>query len=262
DEQLRPRLTGGVTASWVAEGQSMPESSVSGGLVDSVATKLGILVRFGSELYEDSAPDLAEFLAQEFGYAISGAIDNAGFNGDGTSQYGGAFGLFPRLVGKKSNVAAAATHKSFLAVDATDIAELMGGVLASALPGAAWYCTNSAYGQTFCRLSVSTGGLVATNNADDTISASYLGYPIIFSGKLVDGDPAADLSTKPMLAFGDLSQAAMLTTRRPLSISLSLQHALDTDQVLVRGVTRQSIVVHSVGDAATRGPMAALIGTA
>jgi HK97 family phage major capsid protein len=261
DEQIRPRRTGGVTASWVGEGQSIPESGFTLDAVDAVATKLGLLVRLSNELHDDSASDLAEFLATEFGYAISGAIDDAAFNGTGASAYGGTTGLFAKLVGKKSNIAAASTHKTFLSIDSTDIGNLMAGVLASALPRSAWYCTNSAYGQTFCRLSVSTGGLVATNNADGTISASYLGYPILFSSKLVDGDPGTDLNGKPMLAFGDLSMAAMLTTRRPLSIAMSLQHTLDSDQVLVRGVTRQSIVVHSVGDASTRGPMAALIGT-
>ena len=116
DGAIRPRRTGGVVASWTAEGQSIPESSFSGDLIDVAAAKLGILVRFGSELYEDAAPDLAEFLAEEFGFAIAGAVDNAGFNGDGTSQFGGTYGLFPKLVGKKSNVAAA-SHAQVISND-------------------------------------------------------------------------------------------------------------------------------------------------
>jgi hypothetical protein len=86
--------------------------------------------------------------------------------------------------------------------DNVDIANLTAQVMASALPGAAWYTSAMGYGQLFCRLAGISGGLVATQRADGTVNASYLGFPIRFSSKLPD--VSSTLATKPMLYFGNL----------------------------------------------------------
>jgi hypothetical protein len=54
---------------------------------------------------------------------------------------------------------------------------------------------------------------------------------------------------------------AVLAERRGLTVASSLHRALENDQILFRGTERADIVVHTVGDANTRGPIAALIGT-
>src|SRR5262249_40919479 len=71
DSQVRPRRVGGVTANFVSEGQAIPESQFQLDAVGTNAKKLAVLARASSELFEDSAADLGEFLASEVGYAFA-----------------------------------------------------------------------------------------------------------------------------------------------------------------------------------------------
>jgi HK97 family phage major capsid protein len=261
DGQVRPRRTGGLTANFVTEGASIPESSFQLDAVESAQKKFAILGRASSELFEDTAADLGEFVTSEIGYAFAAKEDDCGFNGDGTSAFSGINGLATKLVGLKSSVGAASTHKTFLTLDSTDLANLMAGVLATAIPGAAWYTSATGYAQAICRLAAVVGGLAATQKPDGTISANFLGFPVRFSGKLPD--VSTDLSTKAMLFFGDLSKSSVLVERQQQTIiAISHDRAMDQDQVLIRGVQRCDLINHSVGDASTRGPVAMLVGTA
>jgi HK97 family phage major capsid protein len=261
DGQVRPRRVGGLTANFVTEGSNIPESSFQLDAVESAQKKLAILGRCSSELFEDSAAVLGEFLTSEFGYAFAAREDDCGFQGDGTSTYAGISGLATKLVGLKSSVGAASGHNTFLTVDTTDIANLMAGVLATAIPGAAWYVSATGYAQTICRLAAVSGGLVATQRPDGTISANYLGFPVRFSGKLAD--VATSLTGKAMLFFGNLAMSSVIVERQQQTIiAISRDRALDIDQILVRGIQRCDIINHTVGDASTRGPIAMLVGTA
>jgi HK97 family phage major capsid protein len=259
DSQVRPRLVGGVVASFVAEGQTIPLSQF---LLDAIVTsqkKLAVLVAASSELFEDSAPDLGAFLASEIGYAFAAVEDDAGFNGDGTFAYRGIRGLGTMLAGTRGAVAAATGHNTFLTIDGTDLANVMAQVLASAVPGAAWYTSAMGYGQLFCRLAGVSGGLIAEQRADGTISASYLGFPIRFSAKLPD--ISTTLAGKPMLFFGNLAMSSVIVERRQMVVAISRQHNLEADQYLIRGTERMDIINHSVGDVLNRGPVAMLVGT-
>ena len=205
--------------------------------METAQHKLAILARASSELFEDSAPDLGEFLTSEIGYAFATKEDDCGFNGDGTSTYGGMTGLSAKLTGLKSAVAAASGHNTFLALDGTDIANVMAGVLATAIPGAAWYTSAIGYAQTMCRLAGASGGLVSTQLPDGTISAHYLGFPVRFSGKLPN--QTTSLAGSAMLFFGNLRMSSLLVERRQQTIlAFSADRSLDTDQILIRGVQR------------------------
>jgi HK97 family phage major capsid protein len=159
DGQVRPRHVGGLTANFVAEGTSIPESSLLLDAVETTQKGLKILARGSIELLQDSAPVLGEYIAWEMGYAFAGKEDDSGLNGDGSSGFAGISGLATKLVGTKSSVAAAAGHNTFVTLDTSDIANLMGGVLAAAIPRAAWYVSATAYAQTICRLAAVSGGL-------------------------------------------------------------------------------------------------------
>ncbi len=163
------------------------------------------------------------------------------------------------LTGTRGAVAAAATHDTFLEVDSTDLANVMAQVMSAAIPGSAWYTSAMGYAQVFARLGGVSGGLVATQRADGSVNASYLGFPIRFSAKLPD--VATSLGSKPMLFFGNLAMSSLIVERRQMVVAISQQHALDTDQYLVRGTERMDIINHSVGDSVNRGPVAMLVGT-
>lgn len=208
----------------------------------------------GGELFEDSAPDLGEFIASEVAYSFAAKEDDCGFNGDGTSVYVGISGLIAKLTGTKSAVAAGAGHNTFATIDLNDITNLMAGVLATAIPGAAWYVSSIAYAQVICRLAGTMGnGLVARTLPDGRIEANFLGYPVRFSGKLVDG--STSMTGKAMLMFGCLAQSSVLFERRQKTIvAIGHERALVTGDVWFRGVQRCDIVNHTVGEASTPRP--------
>ena len=259
DGQVRPRRIGGLTANFVSEGAAIPESSFELDAVESVQKKLAILVRSSSELFEDSAPDLGEFLTSEIGYAFAATEDDCGFNGNGTSAYSGINGLSSKLVGLQSAVAAASGHNTFLTLDQTDIANLMAGVLATAIPGACWYTSATGFAQTMCRLAATAGGLVAHERPDGTISAHYLGFPVKFSAKLPNVQTS--LASEAMLFFGDLGMSSLIVERqRQAVIAFSRDRYLDRDQILIRAVQRCDIINH-LGASTTLAPVAMLVGT-
>jgi HK97 family phage major capsid protein len=258
--QVRPKRTGNMTANFVAENAAIPESNFLLDGVQATLRKMAILGRASSELFEDSPADVGEFIASEIGYAFAGLEDDCGFNGDGTSTYNGIVGLSTRLAGAKSAVAAASGHNTFLTVDTTDIANLMAGVIAAAIPGARWYVSAIGYAQALCRLAAVSGGLTATQRADGTIDANYLGFPVSFSGKLPNVSTA--LSGKPMLFFGNLAMSSVIVERQAQTVvAMSRDRYLDQDSVLVRGVQRLDVINH-MGGAGDPGPVAMLVGTA
>ncbi len=259
DNRVRPRRVGGLTANFVAEGASIPESQMEFDNVSATLKKLGILVRTSSELWDDEAVDLAEFVATEVGYAFAATEDNCGFNGNGTSTYGGVVGLGTALTGSLSAISAQSGHNTYLTLDNTDIAELMAGILAVGIPGAKWYVSSVCYGQALCRLAGVSGGLVSQILPDGTIRASYLGHPVVFSSQLPNA--TSSLSGKPMLYFGDLRLSSVIVEHRAGTIvATSYDRYMDQDQVVLRGTRREDITNHSVGDAATYAPVAMLVG--
>jgi HK97 family phage major capsid protein len=145
----------------------------------------------------------------------------------------------------------------------------MGGVSATAIPNAAFYVSALGYAQTLCRLAAVSGGLTATKRPDGTIDASFLGFPVVFSGKLQNS--SGSLVGKAMLYFGDLSKTSTLVERQDQMVfAISHERALDADQVLLRGVERIDIINHlgtpnanlaSGATGADLAPVAMLVGT-
>jgi HK97 family phage major capsid protein len=259
---VRPRRTQGLTANWTAEGAAIVESSFQLDGITAVLKKLAILARSSTELWEDSAADLAEFIASECAYAFAATEDDCGFNGDGTSAYRGISGLFTKLTGTKSAIAAAGGHNTWLTLDSTDIANLMGGILATGIRNARWYISEIGFAQTFCRLSGVSGSVTWITAPDGKLEPSYLGFPVSFSSKLPNA--TTSLAGKAMIYFGDLRQSAVLVQRHATVIASSAHRALDTDQILTRATRREDIIVHLGTGAdmtANYAPIAVLTGT-
>jgi HK97 family phage major capsid protein len=146
--------------------------------------------------------------------------------------------LGAKLTGTKSSVAAASGHSTFLTIDSTDLANVMACVLATAIPRAVWFVSALGYAQAICRLAAVSGGLAATKRPDGTIDANFLGFPVVFSGKLPNS--SSSLAAKPMLFFGDLSKTSTLVERQAqtvLAISRDLEWPLGVDRDQAAGLT-------------------------
>jgi len=73
-------------ASWLEEGQAIPESDDSFGQVTIGAYKLGTMLKISEELLNDSAFDLEAYVVREFARRTGAKEEDAFINGDGTGK--------------------------------------------------------------------------------------------------------------------------------------------------------------------------------
>ena len=74
------------SASWIEEGSAIQESDMTFSQETLSAFKLGCMVKVSNELLNDSAFDIAGYIAQRFGVRFGNAEEDAFINGTGVSQ--------------------------------------------------------------------------------------------------------------------------------------------------------------------------------
>jgi HK97 family phage major capsid protein len=256
--------SGNAGAYFMGENVSATEDTVNVDQLGLTAKKIGTLVRISSELEEDSASDIVDYVANEIAAAFAVKEDDCAFNGTGASTYGTMYGVSALVLDgfhNKAKVTAAAGHNTFLTLDATDIGSLIQAVQAAAIPNAAWFCSQTCFAQTFCRImGTAGGGYLETREIDGVLTPCYLGFPVILTQKL----PlvTTTLAGKVMLAFGDMYLAGVLGERRGITLARSAERYLDTDQIAVLGTQRFHSVIHGIGDNTNFGALAAIVGGA
>jgi HK97 family phage major capsid protein len=253
-----PRRTSGMTAYFVAENAELTESDMAFDGIRLTANKVAALAKISSELDEDS--DVGEHVGSEIAYALSTVEDSCGWNGTGTSAYGGMRGVTTIALDGLHGLAkavAATGHNTFGLLDTTDLANLVGAVQAIALPNARWFCSQFAYAMTFCRLSTPVLHGNMTVGAEDRDRPTFWGWPIVAVPALPQ--IATTLSGSVMLAFGDLSLAAALGDRRGTNIRRLTERFADADQIGIMGTERFDINVHDLGSSTVAPPLACLV---
>ena len=73
-------------ASWIDEGQEIPEADTTFGQTTLGAYKMGTMIKISNELLNDSAFDLASYIARRFGVRMGNAEEKAFFTGDGQNK--------------------------------------------------------------------------------------------------------------------------------------------------------------------------------
>lgn len=249
-----PRRTGGLTAYFMNENGPAPtESQAAWDNVNLTAKKLATLTRFSTEIAEDAVISIGDWLTQEIAYAFSSKEDDCGFNGDGTSTYGGMTGLTATSKIGSAGVFTASGHATADVLTATDIESMRALLPYYALPGAKIYCSQYFFALCFERLVAAGGGnTIATLNGE--VVYRYLGTPIVISQKLPSTTPTGKIA----ILYGDLALATAMGERRGVTIKRSDERYFDTDQIGILGTERFDINNHDVGDASTAGPIVAL----
>ena len=247
-----PRKNTGLTAYWVGEAIAATESTMGFDNVQLVAKKLTALATISNELLEDSVIDLASDVANEIAYQFAFKEDDAGFNGDGTSTYGGVVGLARALTDGTYQV----SDGGQTAYSGVTVAELSAGF--AKLPNWAYqrnnvkiYCPKAAYHGVFERLALSAGGATAAEVSGGIREPRFYGYPVEFTQAI-----AATQSGGAVFAYiGDLAQACYLGDRRATSIAFSdsALNAFEQDERVVRGTERVDIVCANVGSSSASG---------
>ena len=263
DSSTRPRRSGGLTAFPVGENAAITESNKTWDQVNLTARKWGVLTRYSNELAADAVISIADDLSSEIAYAFASAEDDAGWNGDGSSNYHGITGLRTKYavaaVGGqlKGAVDAASNHDTYAEIDGDDLDLVVAALPEYARQNAKWYTSSVGKALVFDPLLRAAGGNSKVDVAGRMLD-QYLGYPIAISQKLPI--VTTDLSDVAMLFFGDLAMAVTFGTRMGIAIATDASRYFEFDQLGIRGIERFDINAHDVGTTATAGPIVALVG--
>lgn len=261
DTMLIPRRAGGLTAYFVNENSQITDATKNWGQVSLSAKKMAALSLLSTEIAEDAIMDVADDLAQEMAYAFAQKEDDCGWNGTGTSTYGGIIGVRTKIIDgthTQSAVDGATGHDTFAEIDANDLANVMARLPKYAERNAKWYCSQPAWALVFQRLIASAGGVTMGELTGGKPIRSYLGYPVVIDQSLPTS--TGDLSDVAMLFFGDLALGCRMGERRGITIQRSEERYFEFDQIAVRATERIDINVHDLGDNTTAGPIIALVG--
>ncbi len=264
DHSNEPKKTGGLTAYPVGENTQLTESAQTWGNVELTAKKWGVLLRISSELSEDALINLAEDLASDAALAFATAEDQACIDGDGTSDYHGIVGIRTKMIDGNhaySYVEAAAAGDNWSEVDTGDLTNVMAALPKYARQGAKWHCSPIAKVAVFDRLTASAGGnTIVTLEQGASLVPKYMGYPIEEWPAMPTDDSAAALDAKIMLFFGNMQQSSKMGVRRGITVKTLGERYADYDQIGIIATERMTIVHHTIGDTAARGPVVGLLG--
>ena len=267
DTLLVPRRLTGVTGYWIGENSTITTSDPTATMVQLVAKKLAIATKVSNELLADNAISVATWLAQEYATEMASRIDDAAFNGTGTSSFGGIRGLAQIDDGTHtaSIQSAASGNTSVAALDIDDYLGALAKLPRYAIGTSAWYMHPSVYHNSVQRMMLSSGtagsgtigalsgGNTAANLAQGTPN-TFLGLPVVWVLKMT-----AAPTTGTIAAYvGDLSLAGIMAMKSDMQVASSTDRYFEADQTAFRAIQRLDINVHSLGSTTEAGPVVAL----
>lgn len=265
DTKTVPRQLGGLTANFTAESTAISESNLTFDNITLVARKLTALARISNELNADSAIGLGDLLAGYIAEAWANKEDDCGFNGTGTSAFGGMTGVLTQLGTLTAGTAPGLIQgagNSWSALTLANFHSLIGALPQYADTGrAAFYCHKTFAYSVMQRLALASGGVTGTEVFQGRRVLTFLGYPVVISQMF----PSVSASQHIPVVFGDLSLGAKFGYRiGSESIAFSDQATVggesmwERDQIGVRGTERFDIVVHDFGSNSVAGPICGL----
>lgn len=256
DTLIRPRRVSGLTAYFVADEAAITESSKGWDSITLNAKELGVLAKYTQNVSDDAIISLADDLANEIGYSFANKEDECGFNGDGTSTYGGIVGLKQKFAAATAGVqtAAGATYASVTLANLNSLIGLL-PQFARRSDNLKFYCSHGVYANVLVRLAQAVGG-VTYGEISGMLQNQFFGIPV----EIVEVMPSTGASGQICLYYGNLSMASTMGERRGVTVDQTNSHDTDFAKRLmtIRGTERFDINVHDVGDATNAGALVAL----
>lgn len=267
DVKVQNRRTGGLTSYFVGEGEQIGTSTGSWDQIKLIAKKLAAIAVGTNELQSDAIISIVDDIVREIALAFAIKEDISGFQGDGTSTYGGITGIVQRLsdlngVDDGGGLILSANN-TYAEITDAELTKVVGQV--PNFPGLMpeWYCSKPFFYQVMSRLTRAAGGVDAMQMGDAT-RMQYAGYPVNWtSGTSVM--PVTAANSQICCLFGDMSMSAQFGDRAGITIAQTTEATVgstsmfDTDSFAVRGIERFDINVHDVGTATAAGPTVGLI---
>ena len=250
-----PRRQAGLTAYFVGESAAGTESTQTMDKVMLVARKLMALTVTSNELLEDAAVNIGDQMAGEIAQAFANKEDECGFNGDGTSTFGGIVGLKSLLTNSTYQVSDT-TQTAVSAVTVAEVAAFLGLLPHYASANAKIFCNKNIFHTLFERLAYTAGGATATEFVNGVPQYKYQGIPVVIS-QVMTGTSASSY----LAYYGDMKLSSYFGDRADTRIAFSdsALNAFEQDEKVIRGTTRFDIVNANVGSASASGAMVALV---
>jgi HK97 family phage major capsid protein len=254
DTVIFPKRVSGVTANWTGENSDISTSDPAVNQVQLVASKLTVGTKVSNEVLADSAIGLGDFLTEEFATAISGKLEAAAIAGDGTSTYGGVYGL-KNKIGSASVHTTGAGRDTWEELVAADFLGALGKLPRYALNGARWYISSVGFALAMQRLDMAAGGRVSVEGGT---GLQFAGFPVEITDQTHGTD--TDFTNEIIAYFGRPDLAGMFGLRSQFATRVSTERYVEYDQTLFTGVARGTMAWHSVGDSSVAGPIVAIKG--
>lgn len=267
DTLLVPRRLSGVTGYWIGENTTITTSDPTATMVQLVLKKLAAATRVSNELLADNAISVAQWLVQEYGTTIGSTLDDAFFNGTGSSAFGGINGLRQIDDGTHTaSVSTAATGNTTVAsLDIDDYLAALARLPRYAIGTSAWYMHPSVYHNSVQRMMLSSGtagsgtigalsgGNTAANLAQGTPN-TFLGLPVVWVLRMSSAPTSGQIAAY----VGDLSLSSIMANKGDMQIASSTDRYFEVDQTAWRVTYRVDINHHSLGTNSEAGPVVAL----
>jgi HK97 family phage major capsid protein len=249
-----PRLLSDVTAYWPGEADEITASDAGLGAAELVARKLACLTKVSTELDEDSVVDIAEMITTSMAYSMADKVDEALFNGDGTSTYGHVLGIKNALSSSAIHDAASG-NTGAITLDLDDFEAAVGKYPQYAGASPRWFMHSAIYWNACARLMAAAGGNTIADLGSGPVM-QFLGYPVVFTQVMTS---TATASASTILAyFGDLSLGCTLGVRRGVRTQVSTDRYFENDLIGIKCTERLAISVHERGDTIRNRPIIAL----
>jgi len=179
-------------ASWIDEGQEIPEGDTTFSQTTLSAYKLGTMIKISNELVNDSAFDLASYIATRFGVRMGNAEEKAFITGDGDKK---PTGVLAATGGAENGVTAASATK----ITFDDIFDLYYSLRSPYRKKATFLCNEDVVRQ-LMTLKDNTGNYIWKPSLDIAKPDTVLGRPIQTSSYM----PEVKAGNKAVV-FGDFS---------------------------------------------------------
>jgi HK97 family phage major capsid protein len=200
------------------------------------------------QLNEDALIDLGDKWAMAAAVAFSYAEDNAAFNGDGSSTYGGITGLFTKIAlsANAASVRTATGHTTPSALTISDYATVVGAF--PNYPGAnpCWICHKEVWANSMLPLQMNAGGALPVHIMEGG-KPQLLGYDVEFT-QVAPKVSAATTGTIPIL-FADLNLSTKLGDRRQRTLRVGeINDDMIKQLMTMFAASRVDIVNHTITD--------------
>lgn len=252
-----PRWSSGMTAYFIGETDAPTSSDPAWDLIQLVTKNVGAMTKMSRILDEDSVIDLGDKVTMALAEAFTYLEDNCGFNGDGSSTYGGITGLTTKLLAQSASYAQAASgNVTDLTLDLDDFNACVAKLPNYPGLNPVWFMHKTVWANSAQRLQMAAGGVVP---ADIQAGAKpmLLGHPVVFVN-VMDSTPSV---SEIAAILGDLRLVAKLGDRRGRTVESGMINDDFTKGLMtILGTQRFAINNHTITDPRSTSNTGPIVG--